>query len=1439
VRAARTGSGDRSAPSRLLPDWDDRLPWEKASGAVAATEILRGSDETDLVVVLAHAPAQPTKGDLQAAWRARSAGGVAPVLLAVIYREGSQSRVALLGLTEDAVPVTGIDQRVAEQLISDALVMASPSGLHAEVRRRLSSIAGGIASGVRNEGLLASHVLQQQPRDPGWEKLCARSQLLLGDRSEALLTGLGYAIEPVPDGTVLREIGAGNRRAAAVLLADGESFDNPLSRFHNTNAVTHGLAVARRENVDWLIVLGGSVVRLYPRDPDAGVGRKGQTQTYVELDLSILAGEECGYLALLFAPGSLAAGGALYRLLGDSSRYAAELSARLRDRIYEDVVRNLSVAVAGRMSISGRPGGQQKAALDEAYHQTMIILFRLLFVAYAEDRGLLPYGRSDRYTRNALKTLALDLQKDPGQRFDPHSTSLWDDLTQVWKVIDTGDLGGWGVPAYNGGLFTRDPEKNASGAATYTLDLGNDQIGPALRGLLLDVTDDGQLGPVDFRSLSVREFGTIYEGLLESGLGVAETDLAVDEKDTYVPARAGMPVAVAAGAVYFHSRSGSRKATGSYFTKPFAVEHLLDTALESAIDAHLAGVSRLLSAGATKTAAEALFDFRVADLSMGSAHFLVAAVDRIEARFSAFLSENPLPEVAVQLHDLRTVAASQLGLEPAASGIDDGALLRRQIARRCMYGVDINEIAVELARLAIWIHTFVPGLPLSFLNHSLIHGNSLTGVGTIPEISQALTDAEMRELRKKNTQQGTVLDDVLDGFLDRAKEYLAGLAELSDARVGDVAAAAALQARLEESLEPLAAFCDLITAERATRHLGNEYVEETTYDRNGRNPKTRRRSVPHRDRILISASPALFTAATVEALETAILGHPHLQRARQIAKAVMAAHLPVRFPEVFRRDRPGFDCILGNPPWEKLKVEEHGWWALRFPGLRSMGQQDKNDTIAALKQDRLDLLAEYEADVASAKAAANILAAGPFPGLRAATDTDLFTAFAWRFWHEMRDGGFTGVVLPRTAFAGSGAEEWRRTVLTDGAFVDVTFLTNTARWAFDMEPRYTVGLVTARKTDLDHRVSLRGPFSSYEKYVQGETAPAAVFAGADVAGWTERAAFPLLPDDRGTEVFAQLRRHPSLASDVGDWHFQPLRELHTSDNRNFYDFHLTTPEASHTLPVWSGAAFNLWDPTSGPPYAFADPKVVVPFLQERRSVSARRTDTPFTGLAARDLGSEDSLPMMAPRIAFRDVCRATDSRTMICALVPPGIALVHKAPYLLQQRGTKADEAYLLGIMSSLPFDWYARRFVEITMSYGLLNAFPVPRVNQSTGSVVGPDGHAMDLSGDFRPIRTRLIEISAQLAAADKRYSEWLADVGTAPAAHVGAEARQDLIDEVNALAGLLYGLTAEHLTTVFETFHPGWNYAPRLTAALAHHSKWSKMTGIAARKGHPDDAG
>src|SRR5438105_1095422 len=124
-------------------------------------------------------------------------------------------------------------------------------------------------------------------------------------------------------------------------------------------------------------------------------------------------------------------------------------------------------------------------------------------------------------------------------------------MLTVWSAVDEGNAG-WDVPAYDGGLFSRDPSTNPSGAALTTLRLHDAEFGPVLRALLVDTGEDGTQGPVDFRSLSVREFGTIYEGLLESDLSISQAALTVDEKGSYVPARPDDEIVVPAGDVYIH-----------------------------------------------------------------------------------------------------------------------------------------------------------------------------------------------------------------------------------------------------------------------------------------------------------------------------------------------------------------------------------------------------------------------------------------------------------------------------------------------------------------------------------------------------------------------------------------------------------------------------------------------------------------------------------------------------------------------------------------------------------------------------------------------------------------------------------------------------------------------------------------------------------------------
>ena len=187
---------------------------------------------------------------------------------------------------------------------------------------------------------------------------------------------------------------------------------------------------------------------------------------------------------------------------------------RLRERVYFQTVPALSGAIARRLGRN--PTG---ADLEDAYEQVMVILFRLLFVAYAEDKDLLPYRTNDHYTVHSLKRTARRLVADRQagtDHYDEHARSLWHDVQEVWRAVNEGNSG-WGVPAYNGGLFTDDPEVSKPGAALTSLELTDAEFAPALAGLLIDEGSEGE-GPVDFRSLSVREFGTIYEGLLESRL---------------------------------------------------------------------------------------------------------------------------------------------------------------------------------------------------------------------------------------------------------------------------------------------------------------------------------------------------------------------------------------------------------------------------------------------------------------------------------------------------------------------------------------------------------------------------------------------------------------------------------------------------------------------------------------------------------------------------------------------------------------------------------------------------------------------------------------------------------------------------------------------------------------------------------------------------------
>ena len=289
-------------------------------------------------------------------------------------------------------------------------------------------------------------------------------------------------------------------------------------------------------------------------------------------------------------------------------------------------------------------------------------------------------------------------------------------------------------------------------------------------------------------------------------------------------------------------------------------------------------------------------------------------------------------------------------------------------------------------------------------------------------------------------------------------------------------------------------------------------------------------------------------------------------------------------------------------------------------------------------------------------------------------------------------------------------------------------------------------------------------------------------------------------------MFLKLRQHPRLDADGFGWKARAIAELHaTNDKRHM----ILDPDSADGLwPVYKGASFDLWQPDTGEYYAWADPEYICGVLQERRLNQAALARSAFSELPREVIFDPATLPCRSPRLAFRDVARATDSRTVHAALVPPEVVVANQAPYLLWTQGDERDQACLLGVLSSIPLDWYARRYVETHVNYHVFYPLPVPRPSR-----------------DDR-LRRRLEELCGRLAAVDERYTGWATAVGVPVGGVVDPAEKADMIAELDAAVSLLYGLEEADVRHIFETFHVGWEYGTRLDAVVAHYRNLKATT-------------
>ena len=943
---------------------------------------------------------------------------------------------------------------------------------------------------------------------------------------------------------------------------------------------------------------------------------------------------------------------------------------------------------------------------QELERAALTLVFRVVFILFCESAGHLPMGNPT-YQKVSLSSLVHEAY-DTMAKLSPASSALWSGFVRLVRAMRDGNPA-WDVPAYNGALFAA---RDFDGAELLErLELCD----PVFAKVLVAIGQDQETRRgADFSTLEIAHIGHTYESLLSLKLAVAKRPVRYDAKrDRYVQARALSDAEVQAGGLLWQTHQGGRKAGGVYYTPVDIVRHLVKRAVLPAYERHLAEVTEIARTDPER-AARHLLSFAVVDPACGSAHFLVQVAETLAERTVLFLAEHPLPAIVEAMDRLRSGASP--GVE-----IDDMSLLRRLLVKHCVFGVDVSPMGAEVATLSLWLASFVPGLSLSYLGRNVRVGDSLIGV----------TDS------KAVIEEGSLFAERARKHLDEATEIVRALAEIDDRTPEEVAASQQADRAATNATAALNRVFDLWTAEQFAVAKARYHVEYHIGDVMEGNDKP------------------------VRAL---------LKRARTLAAKHGFLHWPLAFPQVFSRERPGFDVVVGNPPWEEVTIEELSFYGMYRPGINSLPDMERSKVVAALLKERPELPEELRKRQEILEFTRRALASGDYEQMGG--DPDLYKYFCQRYRSLVRESGFVGVVLPRTAFNAKGSEGFREWLYAGSATHRVDFLLNNRRWIFDTHPQYSIALVVAERAapPPEHRVEVAGTARSQTEWTQQASDNGVRLTGLAFGPGRET---PLLRCQDEADLLARLRlgnRFPLGAG--GRWSCFPVAELHETADKRFWR------DKIHGNPLWKGESFDQYDPNgTGERWCPRTDQLLKKVRKPRPGLkSLIASEVPIATRRKAVLTELDRA-----RVAFRDVTNRTNSRTILACLVPPGVHLTNSAPYLAFVDGDPAAQAACLGIMNSLPFDWQARRFIEIHANFFLLEGLRLPDLQNV----------------DFDAIS----RAAARLSAVDDRFADFAAATGV-ECGPLDPTERTRLRVEIDARVARAWKLTTADLRVVFRDF-------------------------------------
>ncbi|XMA39428.1 N-6 DNA methylase [Streptomyces albogriseolus] len=1107
----------------------------------------------------------------------------------------------------------------------------------------------------------------------------------------------------------------------------------------------------------WGVLTNGRQIRLL-RDSSALA-----TASYVEFDLeAIFDGELFSEFVLL------------YRLLHVSRFEVAEDAApstcwlekwrteaiaqgtRALDQLRKGVQRAITTLGTGFLKHPDNRGLRESLEVKTFHYALLRLVYRLLFLFVAEDREVLLSPSADETAKERYATYfsSARLRRHAQRRRGTAHGDLYQALRFVLSGLGNDDgLPELGLPGL-GGIF----DDTEADKLLHALSLSNEPLLEAVRALsIVRDSSSKRNRVVDYRHLDAEELGSIYESLLEL---VPQHDAT--ERTFELVELAG----------------NARKTTGSYYTPSSLIECLLDSALDPVIDdAVKRGEIRATRSGQPDPGpaiVEELLSLTVCDPACGSGHFLVAAARRIAKRVAAVREQNPEPTIDAVRHALHEVVA------------------------RCIYGVDLNPMAVELAKVSLWLEALEPGKPLGFLDAHIKHGNALIGA-TPALLAKGIPDDAFKPIEGDDKKIASAIKK------RNAKERGGQLSFHTEERiwVSNAAFAASLRDITAASTNTLrdvrlqsSRFRDLEQSADYLRalHIGDAWCAAFVW------PK-------------VQGAPTPVTEGVFRDLQSAGAGIPVSTNDEiiRLAQQYKFFHWHLEFPEVFTVSAAtggdvapsmgwagGFSCVLGNPPWDQVQVDAREFFASKRPEIAEAANMTiRNRLIKKLEKDDPTLLSEFTAETRKNDGFKQFAHSSGRFALTAFGRLNTYSLFAEHNRMLLGRSGRTGQIVPSGIATDSFNQHFFREITQRGALVSLYDFENAAPLFLDVHRSFKFSLLTlagsaTREAAAKFAFFLHDPAELDNSEKVFELTSDEINLLNPNTGTS-----PIFRSRRDAEITLGIYRRVPVLIREGDEETNPwglkaqLMFLMNTDSDKFHTreelegngWHLRgntfIKEREQMLPLYEAKMLHQYDHRWATYVSFKETRDLT--VEEKRDES--RVVLPRYWLPEQvvaDRRAEESANQTW-FLGWRDVCRATDERTMIATIVPFSavgekfkLAIGGHAPWLLAAQ------------WSSFAFDFVSRQKIGGTsMSYFLVKQLPT----------LTPSS----LSSHSRFINQRVREL--YYTAHD--MTPFARDLGDTGAPFRWDETRRQLIRaELDALFFHLYEISREDADYILDTF-------------------------------------